>query len=327
MSAPVAAVLPPDRLSVGIQLPIQSQSTIYAEGWEAAAGADELAAVARAADEAGFGYVAVCDHVAVPTDKAEAMGSAWWDTIATLGWLAGITSRTRLLSHVFVPAYRHPLAVAKAWSTLDTVSGGRAVMGVGAGHVEGEFAALGLPFAERGALLDEAIDAVRACFADEVPSHEGDRWQFSGLAQHPRPVQGGGPPIWVGGSSAPAIRRAARRGDGWLPQGPLTPEVVDTLRAEMVASGREGEAFDLGALAGPVHVGEPDWDVGPGIVGPPEKVAHVLAKLAGLGAVQVQVRPRSRSAAELVDQIGRLGADVLPHLAEVRPRPLFDGGT
>ena len=91
----------------------------------------------------------------------------------------------------------------------------------------------------------------------------------------------------------------------------------------MVASGREGEAFDLGALAGPVYVGEADWDVGRCITGPPEKVAHVLAKLAGLGALQVQVRPRSRSVAELVDQIGLLGTEVLPLLAEVRPRPLF----
>lgn len=322
----MAAVLPTDRLTVGLQLPIQSQSTIYVEPWEAEAGADELAAVARAADEAGLGYIAVCDHVAVPTDKAQAMGAEWWDTVATLAWLAGITERVRLLSHVYVPAYRHPLAAAKAWATLDAVSHGRAVMGVGAGHVEGEFAALGVDFSARGALLDEAIDALRACFAVEVPTHKGGRWQFSGLAQRPRPIQDGGPPIWVGGSSAPAIRRAARRGDGWLPQGPLTPAVVEQLRTEMVAAGREGEAFDLGALAGPIYIGDADWDVGPGIVGEPEKVAHVLSKLAGLGAVQVQVRPRSRSAAELVDQIGRLGADVLPHLAEVRPRPLFDGG-
>ena len=323
----MAAVLPPDRTSVGMQLPIQSQSTIYAEPWEAGAGADELEAVARAADAAGFGYVAVCDHVAVPTDAAQSMGSEWWDTVATLA-LAGRAHRADPLAlHVFVPAYRHPLAVAKAWSTLDVVSGGRAVMGVGAGHVEGEFAALGVPFAERGALLDEAIDAVRAGFADEVPTHHGSHWDFEDLAQRPRPVQDGGPPIWVGGSSAPAIRRAARRGDGWLPQGPLSPEVVDTLRTEMVAAGREGEAFDLGALAGPVYVGEPDWDVGPCLSGAPEKVAHVLGKLAGLGALQVQVRPRARSAAELVDQIGRLGDDVIPRLAEVRPRPLFDGGS
>src|SRR4051812_17841720 len=109
-----------------MQLPIQSQSTVYAEPWEASAGASELAAVATAADRAGFGYVAVCDPAPTPADKVDAMSPEWWDTVATLAWLAGITERTRLLSHVFVPGYRHPLAVAKAWATLDVVSGGRA---------------------------------------------------------------------------------------------------------------------------------------------------------------------------------------------------------
>jgi probable F420-dependent oxidoreductase len=322
----VAATLDPTRVEIGIQLPIQAQSTAFVEPWEAEAGAPELATIARACDDAGFGYIAVCDHVAVPTDKAEVMGSEWWDTIATLSWLAGITERVRLVSHVAVPAYRHPLAVAKAFATLDVVSGGRAVMGVGAGHVEGEFAALGVPFEGRGALLDEAIDALRACFADEVPSHEGARWAFAGVAQRPRPVQPSGPPIWVGGSSPAAIRRAGTRGDGWLPQGPLTPDALDALRAAMVAAGREGQPFDVGAIAGPVYVGDPDWDVGRCITGPPEKVAHILGKLAGLGALQVQVRPRSRSVDEVVEQIGLLGSEVLPRLAEVRPRPLFDGG-
>lgn len=320
----MAPVLDPERLVVGMQLPIQSQSTVYAEAWEGAAGAAELAAVATAADRAGFGYVAVCDHAAIPADKVEAMSPEWWDTIATLSWLAGLTERTRLLSHVFVPAYRHPLAVAKAWATLDVIAGGRALMGVGAGHVEGEFVALDVPFTSRGPLLDEAIDALRACFAAEVPTHDGPTWSFSGLAQRPRPVQDGGPPIWVGGSSAPAVRRAATRGDGWLPQGPFGPDEVARLRTALVDAGREGEPFDVGALAGPVYVGDPTWDVGRCITGPPEKIAHILGKMAGLGALQVQVRPRSRSVGELVEQIERIGAEVLPLLADVRPRPLFD---
>ncbi|MEJ7585546.1 MAG: LLM class flavin-dependent oxidoreductase [Acidimicrobiales bacterium] len=211
----MAAVLPPGRLVYGLQLPIQSQSTIYAEPWEAGAGAEELAAVARAADESGFWYLGVCDHVAVPEHQATAMGTSWWDTVATLSWLAGITSRIRLLSHVTVLAYRHPLLTAKAWSTLDAVSGGRALLGVGAGHVEGEFALLGLDFGSRGALLDEAIDAVRAAFTQEYPHVEGPTWSFAGLGQRPLPVQPGGPPIWVGGSSR---SRCGGRGagDGWL---------------------------------------------------------------------------------------------------------------
>lgn len=313
----MGSVLPAGRLSIGMQLPIQSQSSIYVEPWEAHAGADELAAVARAADAAGFAYVAVCDHVAIPAEKAPAMGTEWWDTVATLGWLAGITEHVRLLSHVYVPAYRHPLQVAKAFATLDVVSGGRVVMGVGAGHVEGEFEVLGVPFAERGKLLDESIDALRAAFAEDYPTLPGPRWPAADLGQHPRPVQEDGPPIWVGGSSKAAIRRAAERGDGWLPQGPVTPEIVARIHELRDAAGRHG-SFDLGALIGATYVGDPDasWELGePVLSGSPDKLAHVLKKFAGLGVAQVQIRLRSRSVDELVDQIGRFGAEVIPQLA------------
>lgn len=310
----MGAILEPGRLVVGIQLPVQSKSTSFAEAWEADAGAAQLAEVAHAADRAGFGYVAVCDHVAVPSDLAPQMGTEWWDTVATLGWLAGITERVRLLSHVYVPAYRHPLQVAKAFATLDNVSGGRVVMGVGAGHVEAEFEALGVPFRERGRLLDESIDALRAAFAEDFPTLPGPRWPAADLGQHPRPVQEDGPPIWVGGSSEAAVRRAAVRGDGWLPQGPVTAEAVARIRALRDEAGRH-DAFDIGALVGPTYVGDPPWEIpGPTLTGPPEKIAHVLTKLVDLGVGQAQVRLRSRSADELVDQIHRFGNDVLPLL-------------
>ena len=310
----MTTVLPEGRLVYGMQLPIQSQSTIYAEPWEAAATADDLRRIAQAADRAGFFYVAVCDHIAIPEERAGSMGTAWWDTIATLAWLAGLTERVRLLSHVAVLAYKHPLQTAKAWSTLDQVSGGRAILGVGSGHVEGEFDLLGLDFADRGKLLDEAIDAVRAAFADEFPVARGPRWPFEGSGQRPRPVQVGGPPVWVGGSSKPALRRAAERGDGWLPQGPVTAEAVDFIRSHRAAT-RGDDPIDIGAIAGPVYVGEPDWDTGPCLSGPPEKLAHVLKKYSALGVGQVQVRLRSRSVAELLEQIERFGDEVGPGLS------------
>src|SRR3546814_3060848 len=146
-------------VAFGLQLPVQSQSTLYAQPWEAAAGVPEVVAVARACDSAGFAYIAVCDHVAIPAPLTAAMGATWWDTVATLSYLAAATERVRLLSHVYVLPYRPPLVVAKAWATLDVLSGGRAVLGVGAGHVEGEFEALGVPYVERGRLLEEGIAA------------------------------------------------------------------------------------------------------------------------------------------------------------------------
>jgi probable F420-dependent oxidoreductase len=296
-----------------MQLPIQSQSTLFVQPWEPAAGVAELVQVTQACEAAGFDYVAVCDHIAVPPAQAESMSTSWWDTIATLSYLAAVTERVRLLSHVYVLPYRHPLVVAKAWATLDALSGGRAILGVGAGHVEGEFAALDLPFAERGRLLDEAIDAVRSALADERPSHHGQRWQFDGVAQRPRPVRGT-VPIWVGGSSKPAMRRAAERGDGWLPQGPPADGMaagIDYIRSHRAAT-RGDEPIVLGALSGPLFVGVPTWDTPRCVRGPAEKIAGYLRTYADLGVDQIQVGFVSRSVEELCDQIAAFATDVAP---------------
>ena len=298
----------------GLQLPIQSQSTIYCEPWERDAGPDELVQVARACERAGFGYVGVCDHIAIPQDRAEAMSTGWYDTVATLAYVAASTSRIRLLSHIYVPAYRHPLQVAKSFATLDHLSKGRVIMGVGAGHVEGEFDLLGLDFEDRGAMLDEAIDALRHAFAAEFAIHHGERWQFEGYGQRPRPVQD--PlPIWVAGSSPPALRRAARAGDGWLPQGTTLAELPGAyavIRDERARLEREWP-FTFGALCGSLYLGEPAWDVGPATYArPPEKIAGFIQKFATAGANQVQVRFRSRSVDELCDQIEAYGAEIIP---------------
>ncbi|MEZ5144127.1 MAG: TIGR03619 family F420-dependent LLM class oxidoreductase [Acidimicrobiales bacterium] len=314
----MAGIIPPGRLVYGMQLPIQSQSPIYAEPWEASAGAAELAEVARHCDAAGFFYVAVCDHVAIPKPSDEKMSTSWWDTLTTLGWLAGITERVHLLSHVYVLPYRHPLMTAKGFSTLDALSGGRAVLGVGAGHVEAEFDLLGADFAGRGAVLDDALDVVRAAFLDEYPKVETATWAVADAGLRPRPVRPGGPPIWVGGSSRPAIRRAATKGDGWLPQGPPPDGMraaiarIHDLRAE---AGRADEAFDLGINPEPIHLGEPGWNVGKHtLTGAPEPIAERLRAYGQLGANQLQVRFRSRSVTELCDQIDAFGAEVAPLL-------------
>jgi alkanesulfonate monooxygenase SsuD/methylene tetrahydromethanopterin reductase-like flavin-dependent oxidoreductase (luciferase family) len=135
------------------------------------------------------------------------------------------------------------------------------------------------------------------------------------MGQHPRPVQEDGPPIWIGGSSPAAIKRAAVRGDGWLPQGPVDAEGVAALLALRDSAGRH-DRFDVGALVGAVHVGDADWDLGRTLSGPPEKIAHVLRKYRAFGVGQVQVRLRSRSCDELVDQIERFGAEVIPLLGD-----------
>jgi probable F420-dependent oxidoreductase len=309
----MTAILDHDRLVYGMQLPVQAQSTYFVEPWEATAGAAELAAVARACDESGFAYVAVCDHVAIPRANAEAMGTTWYDTIATLGWLAGITSRVRLLSHVYVLPYRPPLATAKAFATLDALSGGRAILGVGAGHLAPEFERLGIAFHQRGKLLDEAIDAVAALLRDE--------WADGEFGQRPRPAQQPRPPIWVGGSSPAAIRRAAARGDGWLPQGTSKADMPAAIAALLDhrrdALGEPIPPVDVGAITPFLYVGQSAWDTGKGcLAGEPERLARYLLDYRDMGVHQVQVRFRSRSSGELVDQVRAFGAEVAPLLTD-----------
>ncbi len=294
-----------------MQLPIQSQSTNYAQPWEANAGPDDLREIVQAADRSGFDYVAVCDHVAIPDASVGTMRATWYDTIATLAWIAGFTDRVRLLSHVYVAAYRHPAAVVKAWSTLDAVSGGRAILGVGAGHVEGEFDLLGVDFSSRGRITDEALRSIGDAFRTG---------RIDDAAISPRPVQDGGPPIWIGGSSPAALRRAARFGDGWLPQGtpyPDMPAAVERIHTEQERIHGERRPIDVGIITSFLHVGDgdPGFDTPAGtFAAPAEKLARGLGRLAELGATQLQVRFAARSATEYAEQVERFGTEVAPLL-------------
>ena len=304
-------------LRYGMQLPVQSQSTLYAEGWEAEAGPDDLLAIARAADRAGFDYLASCDHVGIPRRLAAAMSTVWYDPVATLAFLAAATERVRLLSHVAIVGLRHPLLTAKQYATLDHLSAGRLILGVGAGHVQEEFEALGVDFRQRGPVLDECLDALRAALGpDEFPEHHGKLYDFEGLGQRPRPVQERSP-MWVGGSSPAAVRRAALKGDGWLPQGDprdRLPAQIARIRELRERAGVRGP-FTVGAIVEPLYVGTPRWEVGRRtLTGGPRELAESLRAYSAMGVHQIQVRFRSRSRGELTDQIAAFGAEVAPEL-------------
>lgn len=290
-------------MKFGIQLPVQAQSRLMAQEWEFASGPDEISKVAIACDRYGFDYVGVCDHIGVPQESAPRMGTTWYDTVATMGWLAALTKRVRLLSHVYVVVYRHPLVTAKAFATLDALSGGRVVLGIGVGHVEKEFAVLGVPFERRGSLADEYLPQIRQAFESE--------WGSGELGQAPRPVQAGGPPIWIGGSSPAALRRAGTAGDGWLPQGPPaggTAAAVATLTRYREGRGLDMESFAVGGGMG-CYVGTPSFEVPDHIVtGSVDRLVETVMALGETGVTHTQVRFPSRSCEELVDQIAAFEA-------------------
>lgn len=314
MGDEVVRVVPEGKLVFGMQLPVVAMSQLIAAPWERepGIGVPELVRVAQTADAAGFFYVAVCDHVAIPTDLAPAMSTTWYEPIATLGFLAAYTTRTRIMTNVLVGGYRHPLMTAKAFSTLDKLSGGRVILGMGAGHVEKEFDALGESFADRGKTLNAAIDGVKEAWAEEFVSI-GD----TAVGMTPRPVQQPRPPIWIGGSKPPALRRVAERGDGWIPQGTpraQMPDSIEYLRAH-VDKVRPGAEPEIGVITERIHVGDPGWEVPKGtITGSPERVAESLNEYGAMGVSHLQVGFQSRSIDEACDQIERFGTEVGPLL-------------
>jgi alkanesulfonate monooxygenase SsuD/methylene tetrahydromethanopterin reductase-like flavin-dependent oxidoreductase (luciferase family) len=302
---------------VGTQLPIQTGTRRFFHEWERDAGPAELARIARAADRAGYFYVTTCDHIVIPDALVPTMSSHWQACVATLTWLAGQTEHTNLLSNVYVLPFRHPLVAAKEFATLDWLSGGRAIVGVGAGHVEAEFAALGVDHAARGRITEEKLPPLLRALEHE---------SVDGLHAQPRPVQQPRPPVWVGGSSAAAIRRAGTYADGWLPQGPADDEKIARLHEVRAAHGRDHLPFAVGHIVAPVHLGgagssagrssQASWPEGT-ITGTGESVADQILAATPAGVNQLQVYVRSASAEDHCDQLERFAAEVLPLLVTV----------
>jgi probable F420-dependent oxidoreductase len=170
-----------------------------------------LLGCARAAESAGIDDLWVADHIAIPPDQAEGSGGRYLDPLATLAYLAGATSRIGLGTGVLVLPYRPPLATAKWVATIQELSEGRLLFGVGAGWMAPEFKAVGVPKARRGAVTDATLDFLERCFAGDVVESNGQPFLFL-----PRPAR---PPIFVGGAAPHALRRAVRFGDGWMPMG------------------------------------------------------------------------------------------------------------
>ncbi|MCH2503171.1 MAG: LLM class F420-dependent oxidoreductase [Dehalococcoidia bacterium] len=206
---------------------------------------DALADIAKLGDRLGFYCMVMPDHILQPnqvnstypyslTGDILAAGQSgdgeWPEQITTLAYLAGVTERIRLVTSVMIIPYRNPILTAKMLSTLDMLSKGRLILGAGVGWMEEEFELLNTePFAERGAVTNEYLRAFIELWTKDDPKFEGKYVNFSDITFLPKPVQKPYPPIWIGGQSKPAIRRAAQIGDCWHPVGaipaaPLEPE-------------------------------------------------------------------------------------------------------
>lgn len=270
--------------SVGITTPIVTLNPRGHGSWERTAGPADLDEVARATDRLGYHHLTCSEHVAVPAEAAATRGATYWDPAATLAWLAARTERIRLATHVLVAGYSPALAVVKRFGTIDRLSDGRVVLGVGVGSLREEFEVLGVDFDGRGDRADRWIDDVRAAWGrDEV----------DGLVVSPAAPRTD-VDVWVGGRTVRSLRRAVAHGTGWAPFGMTDDELAGALDAVDRPDGFEVVL----------------WAYGLDPLARPDEARDAVAGRRALGATKVNVGFRSDSVAHWIDQAAAL-ADLL----------------
>ena len=181
------------------------------------AGPDSFLRWARLTESLGFHFLMISDHVAVTPDVDDMYPAPFYDPFTLLSWLAATTRKIELGTSVTILPYRHPLQTARVAANIDQLSGGRFVLGVGVGWAKQEFEALGVPFDRRGAIVNEYLEVIRKSWTADVVSYDGQYVSFKDVHTAPRPARSPHPPIWVGGSSDAALRRAVRYGNAWHP--------------------------------------------------------------------------------------------------------------
>ncbi len=229
-------------MEFGLGFPCMNLYPPTLQPWEEAASSADMVAIARKAEEVGFAYLSVSDHIIMSTEMNEAMGARWCEGVTAIAFLAGATHHIRVYNSVLVLPYRDPVLVAKQLATLDLMSGGRAILGVGIGHLEKEFEVLGVSRADRAAIADEYLLAIDALWSQDVPSFDGRFASFDGIVFEPKPRR---VPVWIGGNSPAAIARAARSGDGWVPWKVTTDELPTLLEELRRQPGYDDRPFDV----------------------------------------------------------------------------------
>jgi probable F420-dependent oxidoreductase len=276
-------------------------------------------AVARTADELGFDSVWCNDHLAIPAAGdgggaepayaaayGEQRGQNIYEPFIVLAYLAAVTRRVMLGTSVYLLPLRHPLLAAKQAVSLDRLSDGRLVLGVGVGWLESEFAALGVPYRQRGSRTDEAIAILKTMCAP-------DSAEFL-----PKPVQRPHPPLWIGGRSDAAVRRAARAGDAWHPSHLTIDELgerITTLHAECERAGRSPDDVTVTTRRKLVLTASPaDDEAGRVLHGDAGAIASTVAELEQVGVTHLVVEVPGSSEGELLENLDRFGREVLPEV-------------
>ncbi len=262
--------------------------------WEPNAGSEEILRYAKKADSLSWDWLTIPEHVVMPTAMAEHMGTRFVEGITAAAVLMGATQRIHMLTFVLVLPYRHPLLLAKQIATMEFIAGGRFTLGTAVGHLEHEFDCLNVPFEKRGPMADEYIAALKEAWTSDKPTFNGEYVKFSDVIIEPKPMQKPYPPIFIGGNSKPAMRRAAKLGDGWIPwlvTAEDLPECIKYMKSLPEFEAKK-DTFEFMCTTTAYNVNDAHIDKGEThISADRDSVLREVESLQKAGATSVQVRP------------------------------------
>ncbi len=286
-------------MQLGIVTPVVTLLPRAHARWEADAGIEEICRVAIEAERLGYDHLTCSEHIAVPKDKAKSRGAAYWDPLSTFGYIAGVTHKIRLATFVLVLGYHHPLEIVKRYGTLDALSGGRVVLGVGVGSLEEEFALLDAPFVDRGARADDALRALRASWGQAQPEYHGEFFDYSDFVVAPIAPRTD-VAIWIGGQSTRSLNRALAFGDAWAPFGLSPSEVRALLDSARLTAAWENRPQPIEIFLQPVPPLDP--------IGDPAATTQQLEEWITAGATGLTLRFVHRSIDHYCEQLAALRA-------------------
>ena len=289
-------------LALGIVTPVLHMNPRFdPPEWEVTAGIPEVTSIVQRAEELGYDWVACSEHIAIPAAASTVRGGRYFDPFSTLGFFAAKTSRVGLLTHMAVLPYHHPLELVKRLGTLDLLSGGRVIAGVGVGSLEPEFEVLGHAFAGRGDRADDAIRAIRAAWGHRLPEYHGTHYDFEGFIVEPsglpREIE-----VWVGGRTRRSLRRALELGHAWMPFGFTLDGLTALLGDTTVRHDLDRHADAHGAALPLILAPEPPIDP----LGRPDDTTAFLASYVGIGATGFSLRFEHHSPAHYCEQLAAM---------------------
>ncbi|KUI04784.1 TIGR03619 family F420-dependent LLM class oxidoreductase [Mycobacterium sp. IS-3022] len=286
-------------VSFSLELPTQRVEAV-----EEFVNADAIAEIARAAEATGFAAVHVTDHPAPDAKWLDHGGHHALDPFVALSFAATATTDVKLLTNVYIAAYRNPFLGAKSIQSLAVLSGGRLILGTAAGYLKPEFRALGVDFDSRAALLDEALDVLSQVFTGEDVAYEGTSFNARGVRLRPLPASL--PPVWVGGNSKPAVRRAVSRAEGWAPFNTFgyaaasrTAEISTLEELESAIAWAKKYAAEIGRTE-PLDICFSAGNLLDDGRSTDERHA-TIAKLEALGVTWLTIAPQGSTRAEVID--------------------------